>query len=112
MGLAVAFLLLAGGFFLGSAAKEGTYTVNGQGNLAFWDGEGSIQNGIYAGKININTAGVELLQTLPGIGEVRAQAIVDDRRENGVYSDVEDLMRVPGIGQGTLDDIKNYITVG
>ena len=63
------------------------------------------------GKININTAGLEELQTLPGIGEKRAQAIVDDRETNGPFRIPEDLTRVSGIGEGILANIIDRITV-
>ena len=63
------------------------------------------------GKININTAGLEELQTLPGIGEKRAQAIVDDREANGPFRIPEDLTRVSGIGEGILANIIDSITV-
>jgi competence protein ComEA len=62
-------------------------------------------------KIDINRAEPWLLDALPGIGEVTAQAIVDYRNENGPFERVEDLLNVKGIGQGTLDKIKDYITV-
>ena len=52
-----------------------------------------------------------LLEALPGIGETRAQAIVDYRNENGPFKRIEDLLQVKGIGEGTLDKIKDYITV-
>ncbi|GAH87864.1 unnamed protein product, partial [marine sediment metagenome] len=52
-----------------------------------------------------------LLEALPGIGETRAKAIVDYRNENGEFKRVEDLLQVKGIGQGTFDKIKDYITV-
>src|SRR5699024_10940966 len=61
------------------------------------------------GKININTAGLEELQTLPGIGEKRAQAIVDDREANGPFRIPEDLTRVSGIGEGILANIIDSI---
>ena len=63
------------------------------------------------GKININTADLEELQTLPGIGEKRAQAIVDDREANGPFRIPEDLTRVSGIGEGILANIIDSITV-
>lgn len=63
------------------------------------------------GKININTAGLEELQTLPGIGEKRAQAILDDRETNGPFRIPEDLTRVSGIGEGILANIIDRITV-
>jgi competence protein ComEA len=62
-------------------------------------------------KIDINRAEPWLLEALPGIGEVTAQAIVDYRDENGSFERIEDLLQVKGIGQGTLDKIKDYITV-
>ena len=62
-------------------------------------------------KIDINRAESWLLEALPGIGEVTAQAIVDYRNENGPFQRIEDLLKVEGIGQGTLDKIKDYITV-
>jgi competence protein ComEA len=62
-------------------------------------------------KIDINRAESWLLDALPGIGEVTAQAIVDYRNENGLFQRIEDLLEVKGIGEGTLDKIKDYITV-
>jgi competence protein ComEA len=62
-------------------------------------------------KIDINRAEPWLLEALPGIGETRAQAIVDYRQENGPLKRIEDLLQVEGIGQGTFDKIKDYITV-
>lgn len=64
------------------------------------------------GKININTASVSLLQSLPNIGETLAQRIVDYREENGKFTDIEDLLSVNGIGEKRFDEIKQYITVG
>lgn len=63
------------------------------------------------GKINLNTADAEALQTLPGIGEKRAQAILDDREANGPFRIPEDITRVEGIGEGILENIMDYITV-
>ena len=63
------------------------------------------------GKTNINTATAEELDTLPGIGETRAAAIVADREANGPFRIVEDLTRVSGIGEGTLEGLIDYITV-
>ena len=62
-------------------------------------------------KVNINTADVWLLAALPGIGDVRAQAIVDYRRENGPFRDVNELLKVEGLGAATLENIKHLITV-
>jgi len=62
-------------------------------------------------KIDINRAEPWLLQALPGIGETRAQAIVDYRSENGSFKRIEDLLQVEGIGEGTFEKVKDYITV-
>ena len=63
------------------------------------------------GKVNVNTADLQLLIGLPGIGEVRAQAIISYRDANGPFSSVEDLLAVPGIGPVTLDGIRDLVEV-
>ena len=65
-----------------------------------------------AGRLNINTATVEELTTLPGIGEKLAERIIDYREKNGSFSAVEELCNVSGIGEKRLDAIREYITVG
>jgi len=62
-------------------------------------------------RININTAGAWLLEALPGIGEVKAQTIIEYRQQNGFFKNINELLKVDGIGQGTLDNIKNLITI-
>jgi len=62
-------------------------------------------------KIDINRAEPWLLEALPGIGEITAKAIVDYRTDNGPFKRIEDLLQVKGIGEGTLEKIKDYITV-
>jgi len=62
-------------------------------------------------KIDLNRAELWLLQALPGIGETRAQAIVDYRNKNGPFKRIEDLLQVEGIGEGTFEKVKDYITV-
>ncbi|MCI8539408.1 MAG: ComEA family DNA-binding protein [Oscillospiraceae bacterium] len=61
------------------------------------------------GLVNINTADLDALMALPGVGETRAQAILDDRAANGPFRYPEDITRVPGIGEtlmlGMLDRI-------
>jgi comEA protein len=61
--------------------------------------------------INLNTADVATLEQLPGIGEVRAQAIVNYRNANGPFNTIEDILNVKGIGPETFAQIKESITV-
>lgn len=62
-------------------------------------------------KVDLNRAGAWLLKALPGIGETRAQAIIDYRRQNGPFHNINELLKVEGIGDATLDRIKDLITV-
>jgi len=62
-------------------------------------------------KISLNRAEVWLLQALPGIGPSKAQAIVDYRNQHGHFRQIEDLLKVEGIGSSTLDEIKGLIIV-
>lgn len=61
--------------------------------------------------ININTASKEVLCTLIGIGESRAESIIQYREENGFFQKKEDIMKVPGIKEGMYDKIKDKIIV-
>jgi competence protein ComEA len=61
--------------------------------------------------VNVNTATADELETLPGIGEVTAQAIIDYRTENGPFSTVDELLDVTGIGDVTLENIRELVTV-
>lgn len=62
--------------------------------------------------VNINTATPEELESLPGIGPVLAQSIIDYRSENGDFLTIEEIMNVPGIGTVTFEAIQDLITVG
>lgn len=63
------------------------------------------------GLLNINTATAAELETLPGIGEVLAQRIVDYRTEHGPFSSADGLLEVSGIGDKKLEAIESLITV-
>ena len=62
-------------------------------------------------KININTAQIEELSTLPGIGEATANKIIEYRKENGKFEKIEDIKNVPGIGDSKFQNIKEMLKV-
>lgn len=64
-----------------------------------------------AERINLNTADSDLLQTLPGIGEVLARRIIAYREEHGAFTLVDEIMDVYGIGERMFQEIRDLITV-
>lgn len=71
---------------------------------------GATGGGGAAARVSLNSATLEQLDTLPGIGPVTAQAIVDFRADRGGFRTVEDLLDVTGIGEQTLADIRDQVT--
>ncbi|HOV47773.1 MAG TPA: helix-hairpin-helix domain-containing protein [Anaerolineae bacterium] len=63
-------------------------------------------------RVNLNTATLAELLTLPGIGETRAQAILAYRAEHGPFTRIEELQNVSGIGPATYEKLAPYVTVG
>ncbi len=61
--------------------------------------------------VNINTAGMEELQSLKGIGATYAQRIIDYRQKNGEFNSAEELLNIKGIGKKRLEAIKPFITL-
>lgn len=61
--------------------------------------------------VNINRAELKELEGLPGIGKVKAQAIIDYRAEHGAFENIENLTRVKGIGLSTVEKLRDQITV-
>lgn len=70
----------------------------------------SISSFLFAA-VNLNTATVDELSQLSGIGEKKAQAIVDYRTEHGDFTSVDDLVNVKGIGEKTLANLRDELTV-
>jgi competence protein ComEA len=66
---------------------------------------------VAGGLINVNTASTTELEELPGVGEVIAQAIIDHRTETGPFTSVDQLLDVSGIGDATLESIRELVTV-
>jgi len=64
-----------------------------------------------AGKVNINTADVESLMSLKGIGLVKANAVIAYRQQNGPFKSIEEIMNVKGIKKATFEKIKDNISV-
>ena len=62
-------------------------------------------------KVNINTAGLEELMTLKGVGESRARAIIEYREQQGAFETPEDIMNISGIKEGVFSKIKYQIAV-
>jgi competence protein ComEA len=62
-------------------------------------------------KVDINRADAWLLQALPGVGEVRAKAIIDYRQQTGLFKCIEELTAVPGITGAIFEKVRPYITV-
>jgi len=65
-----------------------------------------------APSVDLNSAGVEELISLPGVGESIAKRIVEFRKEHGPFRRVEDLMKVKGIGEKSLEKIRPHVSVG
>lgn len=74
-------------------------------------GEGIVTEGTDEKRVNINTAGKEELMTLTGIGEAKAQSILDYREEHGSFASIEDLMQIEGIKEGVFNKIKEDIMI-
>lgn len=84
-----------------------------QGEAAAVPAGGALSNPIPAsGPIDINTATLEQLDTLPGIGPSIAQRIVDYRQANGPFQSIEQIKDVKGIGDALFEKIKDSITIG
>ena len=68
---------------------------------------------VFAGPLNINAAdAAAIAQTMDGVGQSKAKAIVDYRKKHGDFKHIEDLAKVKGIGKKTVDKNRSKLTVG
>ena len=72
---------------------------------------GLVLAGVAAAAVNINTASKEELTSLKGVGDKRAQEIINYRKKNGDFKSVDDLEKVPGIGPGIMKQIRSQVSV-
>src|SRR5919204_654772 len=70
---------------------------------------GGAAAGTPTGPVHLNTATLEQLDSLPGIGPVTAQKILDYRQKHGAFSSVDELDAVPGIGPSRLDQLRDLV---
>ena len=119
LGMTAAFLLFTGGWFLGNQNRSASYQVTTVRQEQQDTAEQPEQNGperpdsmLEGERINLNEADLYDLQRLPGIGEKRAQDILEYRQNNGPFQNIEELMQVKGIGEGILEELRDYVTVG
>lgn len=97
-----AALILA--LLLYPAPEPGVYAESGSAVLG-------LEAAAAGGRLNVNTATAAELELLPGIGPVKARAIVDYRAEHGAFASERELLNVSGIGEATLAGLIDYITV-
>jgi competence protein ComEA len=90
-------------------APRGTAPASGAGAAGGAGGAGAATPP--AAPVNLNTATLEQLDTLDGIGPTLAQAILDFREENGGFGSVDDLAQVPGIGEKRMASLREQVTV-
>ncbi len=107
LGLLVGLILSASGLLLFQSIRavpvgvaESTATIQ---NSQIEEANGQL--------LNINTASLKELDALPGIGQEKAQSILDFRTKFGNFRSKEDLLYVPGIGKSVFEQIKDYIFV-
>ena len=113
--ITVGCLLLFSGWFFAGRNTEVPYRVillqNDAESITEEQIDGWPDSLLPGERIDINTAEVEDLQRLPGIGEKRAKAIADYRREYGGFQNVDELIEVSGIGEETLKQLRKYVCV-
>lgn len=109
----ILFFVLISGFFLGRLPQLNGIMITSESVTASPSEAGAATETVeHYGRININTADIDELMLLPGIGPTLAERIVLYRQDNGPFSSTEELIRVKGIGTDTLSKLSQFITVG
>ncbi len=104
----------------GAALNQAAFLKDGTRIYVPFQGESSpaaggdpyLASGEKEDRIDLNTAGLEELMRLPGIGEMKAKAILSYREKNGAFQTAEDVMKVPGIKEGLYERIRDRVFVG
>ncbi len=109
VGITCVFLCLLVGIFVGRNLTRSYIPVDQAISSQDVNTDGTTVN--KDGRIDINTATMEQLQLLPGVGEVTAQRIIDYRTEHNGFTAIEDLMEIKGIGEKTFEKMKQYVKV-
>ena len=86
-------------------------TISSGNNVIIEENNSSAETERKENKVNINTANVNELDNLPGIGPSLAQRIIEYREENGNFKSIEELQNVKGIGEAKYSDIKDNVTI-
>jgi competence protein ComEA len=95
----------------GVSSKSGTLELPSSGIILPTAVSESSSSNSNVDLVNVNTASLEELNALPGIGPTIAQKIIEYREANGPFTTIEDIMNVSGIGPSTFEDLKDLITV-
>ena len=116
--LALCFLLVLFGYFLGRRSGDGVILTTQRAPQETETAALRTLSPVSAssaepteGRLDLNRASLEDLMGLPGIGEVRAQAILDYRAEHGAFEFTTDLMNVNGIGEGIFAGLRDLVCV-
>ena len=92
-------------------AEEGHYIIPAIGDTNVVNATNLNQMNSSSNLVNINSADIELLKTLPGVGDVLGQRILDKREELGKFTSIDQLNDVSGIGDKKFSDIKDKVTI-
>lgn len=121
LGVTAAFVLFTAGWFFASQTEREPYTVTVQQAASSASSSASQSEATEDSKqpesllegerIPVNTADVQELDRLPGIGPAKAKAIVEYREAHGPFQSTEQLLEVSGIGEATLEGLQDYITL-